>query len=62
MKNFSTERSMQDLFTTPIITRKVRDGVYAYKYRNGTINIYGTKFIFFSMADAIRKWRKDNKL
>lgn len=51
---------MQDLFNTPIARRKVRNGIYAYKYSNGTININGTKFLFYSMTDAIKAWRKAN--
>ena len=38
---------MNDLFETPIRKRKVRNGIYAYQYRNGTININGTKFFSF---------------
>ena len=30
---------MQDLFSTPLSRTKVREGIYAYKYPNGTINI-----------------------
>ncbi len=51
---------MQDLFSTPIGEAKVRNGVYAYKYRNGTINIEGTQFLFYSMKDAIKVWRNKN--
>ncbi len=51
---------MQDLFETPIRKRKVRNGIYAYQYRNGTININGHKFLMYTMADAIKAWRKAN--
>ena len=51
---------MNDLFETPIRKRKVRNGIYAYQYRNGTININGTKFLMYTMADAIKTWRKAN--
>ncbi len=51
---------MKDLFDTPIAEVKVREGIYARKYRNGTINIDGTKYVLYSMTDAIKKWRKDN--
>ena len=51
---------MNDLFETPIRKRKVRNGIYAYQYRNGTININGTKFLMYTMADAIKAWRKAN--
>mgnify|MGYP003147299362 CR=1 FL=1 len=48
-----------DLFETPIRQRKVRKGIYAYQYRNGTININGVKYVLYSMSEAIRKYRKD---
>jgi hypothetical protein len=51
---------MNDLFDTPLKKVKVRNGIFAYKYRNGTININGTKFLFYSMKDAIKKWRNNN--
>jgi len=50
---------MMDLFETPIKAKKVRNGVMAYQYRNGTINIDGQKYVFYSMTDAIKKFRKD---
>lgn len=50
-----------DLFDTPIASKKVRKDVTAYRYRNGTININGEKFIFYSMTDAIKLWRQKNK-
>jgi len=53
---------MIDLFETPISERKVRNGVTAYKYRNGVINISGKKFIGYSMTDAIKRWRSKNKI
>lgn len=48
------------MFDEPIRKRKVRNGIYAYEYRNGTINIDGTKFLFYSLTDAIKAWRKAN--
>ena len=51
---------MQDLFETPIRKRKVRNGIYAYQYRNGTINIGGTKYLFYTISDTIKAWRKAN--
>lgn len=50
---------MIDLFETPVKTKKVRNGIYAHQYRNGTININGQKYCMYSMTDAIRKFRKD---
>ena len=51
---------MADLFSTPIRSKKVRNGVYAYQYQNGTINIDGRKYIGYSMTESIRLWRKSN--
>lgn len=49
-----------DLFNTPISKTKVRNGVYAYKYSNGVININGEKYLEYSIKDAIKKWRSKN--
>jgi len=49
---------MQDLFNTPIKKVKVRNGVYAYKYSNGTINIEGIKYLYYSMTEAIKHYRR----
>ena len=51
---------LHDLFASPTIQRKVRIGVIAYKYPNGTININGQKYIGYSMTDAIKIWRSKN--
>jgi len=51
---------MRDLFEKPIQSVKVRRDVYAHKYRNGTININGTKFLMHSMKSAIKTWRSKN--
>lgn len=51
---------MTDLFASPISKTKVRNGVYAYKYPNGVININGTKFLLYSVKDAIKVWRSNN--
>lgn len=51
---------MVDLFDTPVKQRPVRKGVSAYLYRNGTINIEGTKFVMYSMTEAIKVWRQQN--
>lgn len=48
-----------DLFDTPVREKKVRNGIIAYQYRNGTININGQKYLYYSLTDAIRKFRKD---
>ena len=53
---------LPDLFDTPIRQRKVRNGIYAYQYRNGVININGTKYMEYSMTEAIKKWRSQNPI
>lgn len=50
---------MRDLFDTPIRHRKVRNGIVAYQYRNGTINIDGQKYSMYTLSEAIAKFRKD---
>jgi hypothetical protein len=50
-----------DIFATPISRTKVRNGVFAYKYANGCININGEKYFFYSIKEAISLWRKKNK-
>ena len=45
------------LFDTPISKTKVRNGIFAYKYANGWININGQKFFDYSVKDAIKIWR-----
>lgn len=52
---------MRDLFDTPIKTRKVRNVIVAYQYRNGTINISGQRYVMYSMTEAINLFRKTNK-
>lgn len=51
-----------DLFDTPISKTKVRKGIYAYKYRNGNININGQIYAMYSIKDAIKRWRDNNPL
>lgn len=53
---------MQDLFSTPIRKRKVRKSIYAYQYRNGVININGQKYLEYSLTDAIKAWRTQNRI
>lgn len=47
-----------DLFNPPLSKRKVRNGIYAYKYNTGVINICGEKYIGYSMTEAIKLFRK----
>ena len=53
---------MRDLFDTPISKVKVRNGIHAYKYRNGLINIDGSRFLMHTMKDAIKIWRRSNPI
>ena len=57
---YLNKKIMQDLFSTPISKTKVRNGIYAYKYPNGCININGTKYFDYSIKDAIKMWRLNN--
>ena len=47
-----------DLFSTPIKSVKVKDGVYAHKYPNGIININGHKYMYYSMREAIKLYKQ----
>jgi hypothetical protein len=52
---------MIDLFNTPISRTKVRNGIYAYKYANGTINIDGEKYVGYSIKEAIKIYRHEKR-
>ena len=47
-----------DIFSTPIKTKKVRNGVIAYLYPNGVININGQKYSGYSLTEAIKLYRQ----
>ena len=48
---------------TPIVAeKKVRKNVTAYKFRSGVVEINGMRYFFYSMTQAIKKWRKDNPI
>ena len=49
------------LFNAPISKTKVRNGIYAYKYSTGVINIEGEKYTGYSIKEAISLWRRKNK-
>ncbi len=51
---------MRDLFSTPLRQVKVRNGIYACSYANGTINIDGIKYLYYSMTEAIKKYRQQH--
>lgn len=48
---------LPDLFSTPIRAKRVRAGIIAHQYANGTINISGQKFVGYSMSEAIKLFR-----
>lgn len=49
---------MQNFFYEAISKKKVRNGVFAYQYPNGCVNIEGEKYFGYSMTAAISLWRK----
>tara|TARA_R110000824_G_scaffold251945_1_gene440563 strand:- start:203 stop:370 length:168 start_codon:yes stop_codon:yes gene_type:complete len=49
-----------DLFRAPIRSVKVNDDVYAHLYSNGVININGKKYMFYSMSEAIQKYKESH--
>ncbi len=46
----------------PIKIGRIRNNVYWRKYSNGTININGEKFLFYTIKEAVRIWRKTNPI
>ena len=50
-----------DLFETPVSSKRVRNDVTAHQYRNGVININGQKYVMYSMTEAIKAWRANQK-
>jgi len=50
--------NLPDLFVTPVKEKKVRNGITAYQYRNGTISIDGHKYLMYSMTEAVNLYRK----
>ncbi len=53
---------MEVLFSTPIRKRKVRKNIYAYQYSNGVININGQMYLEYTLTDAIKAWRTQNRI
>ena len=51
-----------NLFENPIKSVKVRKNIYAHLYRNGCINIAGTKYFDYSIKEAIKIYRRKNPL
>lgn len=46
------------LFESPVRIKKVRNNVYAYQYRSGTIIINNSKYVMHSMTSAIALFRR----
>jgi len=53
---------MDSLFSPIVAKRYIRKGVWAYKHRSGVIYIEEQRYFFYSLSDAIRKWRSQNKI
>jgi hypothetical protein len=53
---------VMDIFSEVLVKRSVRKGVYAYKYSNGVIDINGSRYILYSLTDAIATWRRNNPI
>lgn len=51
---------MSELFDNPVRSKEVRKDVIAYMYWNGIIQIGQTRYVLYSMTEAIKKWRKGN--
>lgn len=49
------------LFENPLSATKVRNGIFAYRYRNGLILIDGQKFYGYTIKQAIQLYRNKNK-
>jgi hypothetical protein len=49
------------LYSKVVKKVKVRNGVFAYKYQSGVIEIDGTKYFLHSLTSAIREFRRKNK-
>lgn len=50
------------LFSTPKSKTKVRNGIYAYRFSNGWIHIGNQKYLYYTLKEAIKKWRNDNPI
>lgn len=50
------------IFDTPTSTTLVRNGVFAYRYKNGLVLIEKQRYYGYTIKQAIKKWRLDNKL
>ena len=48
--------------TKIVAEKKVRNGVTAYKFSSGIIEIKNMRYMFYSMTQAIAKWRRDNPI
>jgi hypothetical protein len=42
-----------------VSSRKVRNGLYAYRLQNGGVSIGKQLYIFYSLTEAISKYRRD---
>lgn len=50
------------LFDTPTSKTKVRQNIFAYRYRNGNIYIQEEVYVMYSLKEAIKLWRQKNPI
>lgn len=48
------------LFDTPTSKTKVRNGIFAYRYRNGLVLIDNKRYYDYTIKEAIAKFRREN--
>ena len=62
MKKINKPLKRNKMINNVIVKRKkVRKGIYATKDIHGVVNINGTAYFFYSMTEAIKKFRQENK-
>lgn len=49
---------LEDPFEGAIRAVKIRKGITAFLYRNGTVNIDGEKYLGISITEAVKMYRK----
>ena len=48
-------------FENPIKKKKIRNGVFAYQFSNGCVNIEGKKYFGYSLTESIKLFRQSTK-
>lgn len=49
------------MFSNPIKSKRVNKDITAYQYPNGTVNIDGKKYLFYTLNEAIKKYKQEIK-